>query len=996
MIPRHVVDDYMKAIRGEISGIVGTLSNADDGVKSKIIEILGYNRDGNTVYGMNDRQALHMAALMILNAGVFYEELASYLEEVATLMSLGIVPGSPTKHDIILSMNKILKVNYESVFEIARDLLNTIPERFAADVIDSVTRAVSIVIGMDMQNSGDMYGALYQDDLIERKKSASFYTRPEAATLLASLVLPPAGDGLWDDTSKMKKLRIADFACGTGMLLTAAYNHIIHCHNNDDDIKEMHPTMMGNVLWGFDIMPTATHLTASNLAGLYPSSIFNKSRIYQMPIGTEMSVRGRRRKPVYSLGSLDLIRNADSDMSEGAISLDVTAFAGDGSGKRHGGQGSSTLKSVRLRSNSFDHILMNPPFVRATNHGAGRTDPVPPFAVFGISPDRQISMGKTNNDTYCGKASHGHAGLASYFVAISHAKLKPGGVMGFILPATTTAGYSWNGVRDLLNVWYDDIIIIRLRRSAVTGESTFSSSTGMEEVMLVARKLNEARPNRESPRIKFVLLDRMPVSRLEGLEIANVIRRTTPNRLEHGMGGTSLQLGDVRIGDALDCPVEDGHWMLTASTNIFLLQFVYSLVTGNAGVGMTPLGAISQIGEHALNIDGTKQDGTPQGPFKHIGYDRYSKYQGLWNNKHQTQRTMIVEPDCSLEKKPDATPKHVNKVWSTRSYAHFNLQPRYTSQRLIVAYTRRKTVGGRSWPNVILNNKDHEKAFTVWFNSIFGVLSYWFFTGSQQNERGSTSRSAIKKIPVPDFDSFGDETIKRLDEVFDDMCTKEMLQINMLDTDPVRREIDRRVIEILGVEAEDVEQIYEWLVNEKQLGRKDLVESVSEGEVDEVVEDAQGRRLTQREVDLTISKREDLYNEFKETFSVPTKGGKANIVKMEVTITVAAFANAEGGRLFIGVNDDGEPVGLKKDLKQYKNQDKLENAIGGYLREKLSRNVRFQLTFKNNEYLVIDVPKLKSGDPVYVGDDLYERQGNRNQKLKPREIPDYMRDRGAV
>lgn len=50
-----------------------------------------------------------------------------------------------------------------------------------------------------------------------------------------------------------------------------------------------------------------------------------------------------------------------------------------------------------------------------------------------------------------------------------------------------------------------------------------------------------------------------------------------------------------------------------------------------------------------------------------------------------------------------------------------------------------------------------------------------------------------------------------------------------------------------------------------------------------------------RSVNTDIPTREDMHNEFKETFSVPVHGGKANDVRMEVAIAVAAFTNAQGG-----------------------------------------------------------------------------------------------------
>ena len=142
-------------------------------------------------------------------------------------------------------------------------------------------------------------------------------------------------------------------------------------------------------------------------------------------------------------------------------------------------------------------------------------------------------------------------------------------------------------------------------------------------------------------------------------------------------------------------------------------------------------------------------------------------------------------------------------------------------------------------------------------------------------------------------------------------------------------------------------------------------------------------------VDLNIPEREDTHNEFKETFSVPVKDGKAEDVKMAVVKTVAAFANTEGGRLFIGVNDDGKPAGLRKDLKQHKNSnDKLELAIRDFVRSKLKGPVRMEFDFSGEDYLVISIAKRKRRF-VYVGNEFYIRDGNSSRKLSPLETVEY-------
>ena len=147
---------------------------------------------------------------------------------------------------------------------------------------------------------------------------------------------------------------------------------------------------------------------------------------------------------------------------------------------------------------------------------------------------------------------------------------------------------------------------------------------------------------------------------------------------------------------------------------------------------------------------------------------------------------------------------------------------------------------------------------------------------------------------------------------------------------------------------------------------------------------------TSRDVNLTIPIREDAHNEFKETFSVPMHGGKSDTVKMEVAIAVAAFANAKGGRLFVGVSDDGTPSKLKKDLSQYKNTDKLELAIRNFLDAKLGSLVDVEFGFSGDEYVVIVVPKHKTGKWVYIGDgDFFVRRGNQSRKLNPEQTADY-------
>ena len=150
------------------------------------------------------------------------------------------------------------------------------------------------------------------------------------------------------------------------------------------------------------------------------------------------------------------------------------------------------------------------------------------------------------------------------------------------------------------------------------------------------------------------------------------------------------------------------------------------------------------------------------------------------------------------------------------------------------------------------------------------------------------------------------------------------------------------------------------------------------------------------DVDLAIPEREDTHNEFKETFSVPAKdnkSNKANEIKKAVAIAVAAFANTEGGRLFIGVNDGGKSVGLEKDLKVRKSLDGLQLAIRGSVRRHLWTLVDMKFGFSGEQYLVIEVPARKPRW-VYVDGDFHVRYGNGSPMLNTQEAVEYQKEHG--
>lgn len=758
-IPRSKIEYCVGIMEKGIEKITSKIEQADEHVQKKISLNLGDS----------DEDTPDMAALVLLNAGMFYEEIATHNKDIEPLNSLSIFGGEIPQSKMIAAWDKIMEdIDYIPIFQNAVDILRSLPSSIASEALKVMKESVSTIVALHMTKSGDVYGSLYQNMLSRRKNIAAYYTRPEAAALLAGLVMPNSSDNLWKNESLLKKICIADFACGSGMLLTHAYYHIKHCL--DVDASNLHKHFMEKCFYGYDIIPTATQLTVSNLAGIYPDVFFDMTNIYTMPIGPTGNG--------YDLGSLDLIRDT------GKFKV---------AGVQIGGKKMKSVKIATVKEKSCDFVLMNPPYARPTNHGGGRKDPVPPFAVFGIPPDAQIEMGNLTSDMFKNTCSHGNAGLATHFMAISDKKLKPGGKIGLILPNTLIVGDSWKKMRALINDWYDDVYIV-----IVGGDDgTYSSDTNINEVMLVAKKRKLRRLVNDKPRVTTVLLDSFPQNRLQSVEISKQINKLVPLKLEDATGYTNISLGNDNIGIMVNCPTDGIKWWVCFTQPIDLYILTYQLVHNMTEIPMIRLGDISELGPYHLDIRGDKSDGTPRGPFTKVKYSKNSSYSALWNNNHETQRQMSVFPDCSLQRKPDASIKHTNKIWNTATHVHINFQIRYSAQRLVTAYTKDVCVGGRSWPSVILDEK-YEKAMMVWCNSIFGIISYWAISGFQQTGRGSMSKNVLKSFPVIDFRTLSKKQLKSFNILFDKLQSTPLSPIMDAHKDEMRRHIDAEILKILN------------------------------------------------------------------------------------------------------------------------------------------------------------------------------------------------------
>jgi len=231
-----------------------------------------------------------IAGLIIVNALIFQEVLSQNNARVSSLQTLriptGFVGEMRRQWEFILD-----QINYYPIFYTAERLL----ECLAADQeidrsLRNLLETALIVVGWRASLRHDLAGRIYHRLLEEAKYLGVYYTSIPAATLLLKLALQQDRDDVdWSSLESITRLRIADFACGTGTLLMAVADSVIDNHVRISASKGQRPQtstvnqlLAKEVLWGYDVLPSAIHLTASTLALRVPESPVDMMHLFRV------------------------------------------------------------------------------------------------------------------------------------------------------------------------------------------------------------------------------------------------------------------------------------------------------------------------------------------------------------------------------------------------------------------------------------------------------------------------------------------------------------------------------------------------------------------------------------------------------------------------------------------------------------------------------------------------------------------------------------------
>jgi hypothetical protein len=463
--------------------------------------------------------AANIAALTLANAFIFQEELSqvdSRVEPIRRLLFQQDFQSAVIRHWGFICDS----INYVPIFYLAREVLLAIPSRRdTAASLRTLAQQTLDIVGERAALRHDLMGRIYHYLLHEAKYLGTFYTSVPAATVLLKIALRPDRWALdWSNTEILSHFVVGDLACGTGTLLMAASQAITDnfvrsrvrkgAPVSGDALSRLHQVIMEDILHGYDVLPSAVHLTASTLALLAPEIIFRRMQLYSVPLG-------KLEDNSIFLGSIEYL-NSDSVRTQ--LDLMGGGPLGGAAGTLTGtGTAASTAPLPQL-----DLCVMNPPFVRSVNSNL----------LFGSLPkwrsEMQRELSRRLRSGRTGILATTTAGLGSVFTAIGDRHVKDDGRLALVIPAALTTGGAWAKTRMIFDSKYNLEFVIASHDAA---RWSFSENTALSEVLVVGKKRGHASKNEAAASCTFVNLWRNPSTTADGLALGESINAASAARI---------------------------------------------------------------------------------------------------------------------------------------------------------------------------------------------------------------------------------------------------------------------------------------------------------------------------------------------------------------------------------------------------------------------------------------------------------------------------------
>ncbi len=744
------------------------------------------------IKGKDKLKILATSALLLMDAMIFQEILAredSHIRSLSSIRSCENIKG-----ELEDTWSYVLKNDYEPIFKIAQDILRTLPTSHTVHegIRDLVSVSLSIASSPILLKH-DLFGRIYHKLLLGKlvKYYATLYTSLPAARLLAGLSLNLTVPHEKD----IETLEVVDFACGSGTLLSAVYKELelkYRLEAEDVHIDDFHKHVVENVLWGFDVLQHATHLTMTTLSLHNPSPI-ETSRIYTVKLGVESKD--------HHVGSIQFLTTSELEATE--------LLSGGKMGPLKVTEKGKEVTGVTIPD--FHICIMNPPFTRSALGNL----------LFGGVPSferKKLQSYLSKMLTEQGLSGIGQAGSAALFVFVADKHLLKGGRMGIVVPRSILSGTSWRKVREkLLNEYHVEYVVISFEGD--DNQWNFSENTSLSEVLVVARKLKDG----EQPGYTiFVNLWKKPRNEIESISIVNQLLDMYNNPklfdISNSNASTfSLRLWGKKIGESYSVILENTEFgcksffaqpELNRVLSLLRNEVIYSPKEGI--VGHIPLTNLSEIVEDIGPDCGYVS--------KTFEMDELGLYKGFWGQRSDEVTSIAQQPNTKIRAKDS---KAARKIWEKGSNLLLSYRAWLPTNRTLSVFVSERVISSMWW-SIITKSEDSAKILALWFNSTYGfllLLSVAEVTRGPWIEfkKGERGETGLWGLPVIDVSKLSEEQKQELRDLYGRVSDESLKPFPEEYRIPgVKKEIDDGINRILGIKV-DLSDIYEMLCRDPMI-----------------------------------------------------------------------------------------------------------------------------------------------------------------------------------
>ena len=267
-------------------------------------------------------------------------------------------------------------------------------------------------------------------------------------------------------------------------------------------------------------------------------------------------------------------------------------------------------------------------------------------------------------------------------------------------------------------------------------------------------------------------------------------------------------VGGEQWGEVVDGPVGEGPWTAARWRRVLAGQFAaawngedYGLQTAPKwpdAFPWQPWGDVCNVGPQDRQIRGSI------GVFdSYHGWDGHGQFPAIWSHRESIHQSMVSDPNAHLV--PKAGSDHA-AIWVQSGTLQMTRDVQYDSQRIIAARTAVSTLGIRAWHTLNVNDSDplikarREIALALWCNSTLGMLLHANHSNRSQRGRGTGNKGMLETLSTLDVRKLEAWQLDEAQVIWNDFKARKFQSFHQCAVDPVRIELDERVVrELLGL-----------------------------------------------------------------------------------------------------------------------------------------------------------------------------------------------------